>query len=280
MKVSFIGLGSMGGDQARQILNGDHELTVYDVFPAAMEKFAGSARLASSPADAARSAEVLQICVRDDQQVMDTLFGSDGAAAAMAAGSLVIIHSTIRLDTVATVATRLAEMNIDLMDAPVSRTQVTDDGRFVFTMTGGDSELTERVRPLLETFSTEILHVGPVGAGMAMKIANNLVTWVQLMVGSQAVKLAGHFGVPFDSLKAVMKSNGNMTPTMEAALGAQQSIAPGENPDYDAFMASQAGIGEKDLEVAAECGAMAGMDMSMALRARDLVRPVFERHGD
>lgn len=277
MKVTFVGLGSMGGDQATQIAGSNLDLTVFDVVPAAMEKFAGKARLATSLAGAARGADVLAICVRDDQQVLDTLFGSGGAAEHLEKGSVVMVHSTIRLDTVSAIAARLAEKGIEFVDAPVSRTRVEDDGRFVFTMTGGDANLTERVRPVLATFSTDVLNVGPVGAGMAMKISNNLVTWVQLMVGSQAVKLAGHFGVPFESLKAVMKSNGNLTPTMEAALTGQQAIAPGENPDYDAFMESQAGIGEKDLQVAAECGELAGMDMSMALCARELVRPVFTR---
>ncbi|TXS96106.1 NAD(P)-dependent oxidoreductase [Parahaliea maris] len=278
MNVTYIGLGNMGGQQATQIAKNNFNLTVFDVFAEAMEKFSGIARLASSPGDAAKGADVLEICVRDDQQVLDTLFGSTGAAEHLPQGSIVIVHSTIRLDTVKDISERLASKGIQFMDAPVSRTREDEEGRFVFTMTGGDPALTEKVRPVLETFSTDILNVGPIGAGMATKISNNLVTWVQFMVGSQAVKLASHFGVPFASLNAVMKANGNMTPSMEALLTGQQAVKPGDNPEFDAYMASQAGIGEKDLQVAVECGELAGLNMAMALQARELVRPVFERH--
>jgi 3-hydroxyisobutyrate dehydrogenase len=277
LKVSFIGLGSMGGDQARQIAKGSLALTVYDVFPPALDKFRGLATLAGSPADAARSADIVAICVRDDDQVMDTLFGTQGVTETLPRGALVIVHSTIRLDTVAKLQRRLAERGLRFMDAPVTRTRIGEDGRFVFTMTGGDPADSEYARPLLDTFSTDVLHIGPCGSAMALKIANNLVTWTQLMVGCQAAKLATHYGVSFEALAKVMKSNGNLTPPMEAVLKAQHAIPPGSNPDYDALMASQAGIGEKDLALAAECGQLAGLDMNMALEARKLVRPTFER---
>lgn len=277
LKVAFIGLGSMGGDQARQIAKSSLALTVYDVFPAAMDKLRGQATLATSPADAARSADIVEICVRDDAQVMDTLFGTKGVTESVAKGALVIVHSTIRLDTVAEIERRLSERGIRFIDAPVSRTRIGHDGRFVFCMTGGDPALTEYARPLLETFSTDLMHIGPCGAAMALKIANNLVTWTQLMVGCQAAKLATHFGVPFEALEKVMKANGNLTPPMESVLKTQQAVPPGTNPDYDALMASQAGIGEKDLELAAECGRLAGLNMGMALEVKKLVRPTFER---
>jgi len=268
----------MGGEQARQIAKAGFELAVYDVFPEALARFDGLAQLSQSPADAARDSDLLQICVRDDAQVWDALYGEQGAAAALQPGALVIVHSTITLDMVTRLDEALARQGLRFMDAPVSRTSVADDGRFVFTMTGGEPSLTEEVRSVLESFSTGLENVGPCGAAMALKIANNLVTWVQLMVGSQAVKLATHFGVPFEDLVKVMQSNGNLTPTMEAALKGQQAVPAGDNPEYDAFMSSQAGIGEKDLQLAAQSGELAGLDMSMALEAQKLVRPTFERH--
>lgn len=280
MNVGFIGLGSMGGDQARQIARSNFNLSVFDVFADAMQKFQGMARLASSPADAARDADIVHICVRDDKQVADTIFGPDGVAGALEKGKLIVVHSTIRIDTVTTLKTKLAEQGLRFIDAPVSRTRIGEDGRFVITLIGGDEADAEYARPILETFSTEIRHIGPNGSAMALKICNNLVTWTQLMVGVQAANICAHFDVPFENFKAVTKANGNLTPSMDALLGGMQAIAPGTNADYDALMTSQAGIGEKDLELAIACGEAAGLDMTMAKQTRSLVRPTFERHRE
>lgn len=277
MRIAFIGLGSMGGDQARQIAKAGLDLTVYDVWPQALEKFRDLAKLADSPAAAARDADIVHICVRDDAQVNETLFGNNGVVGSLRAGGLVIVHSTITLDTVASLKARLAEHDLRFIDAPVTRTRIGEEGRFVLTMTGGDTADTERARPVLETFSTDIRHVGPSGAAMALKIANNLVTWTQLMVGIQATRLAAHFGVPFEAFKEVTEANGNLTPSMAALLGGMQAIPPGTNAEYDELMSSQAGIGEKDLELAITCGKAAGLNMAMTAQARELVRPLFER---
>ncbi len=110
---------------------------------------------------------------------------------------------------------------------------------------------------------------------MALKITNNLVTWVELMVGAQADRIASHFGVPYEMLRTVMKSNGNLTPTMEAFLGGRYKNPPGSNAQYDAFLASQAGIGEKDLELAIGCALAAGVDPEMMRNAQELIRPAF-----
>jgi len=274
MKVAYIGLGSMGGPQARLIARGDLELSVYDPYPPAIEKFSDIARLATSPADAARDAEIASVCVRDDQQVLDVVLGQNGLIEGLAEGSLLLIHSTITIQTLRDLKARLDERGIALVDAPVSRTRREDDEPFVFTMMGGESADVERARPVVETFSTDADHIGPLGAGMATKISNNLVTWVQIAIGVQATNLAAHYHVPYEKLRGVMKQNGNLTPTMEAMLDGKTRINPGENPQVDEFQASQAGIGEKDLSLAIDSGEAMEMDMALAAVTRDLIRSV------
>jgi len=276
-KAAFIGLGKMGGNQARLIAEGDVELAVYDSYPPALEAFEGSARMGASPADAARGADLVHVCVRDDAQVEEVLFGDQGAAQTLAAGALVAVHSTIRIETIKSLSARLQEQGIALIDAPVSMTRQSGEGPFVFTMTGGDPAEAERARPVFECFSTDIMHVGALGSAMALKISNNLVSWVELMVGCQAQKIAAHFDVPYEKLRSVMKSNGNLTPAMETLLDMHQECAKGDDPEYDEFMLSQAGIGEKDVALAIECGSAVGLQMEMAKGAHKLIRPYFER---
>jgi len=140
------------------------------------------------------------------------------------------------------------------------------------TMLGGEAAATEKARKVVSSFSTEVLEIGQLGAGMALKISNNLVTWVELVVGMQATSLAKHYGVPYEKLRAVMKANGNLSPTMEGMLDGHQKVPRGVNAEYDAFVTSQAGIGEKDLALAAECGEVAGLNMEFAHRSRDILR--------
>ena len=267
MKVAYVGLGSMGAPHARLIARAGLELAVYDPHAPALQAFEGLARLGGSAADAAKGADIACVCVRDDQQVRDVVLGPEGLAQGLAKGALVLIHSTVSIDLLHELSAELAPRGIALVDAPVSRTRRTDDDRFVFTMLGGDAVQVQRARAVVDVFSTGTEHMGPLGAGMAAKIANNLVTWVQIVVGAQAVNLAAHHGVAYEKLRAVMKSNGNMTPTMEQMLDGEATFPPGANPAQDALQASQAGIGEKDLSLAITGGERVGMDMGVAVEA-------------
>ena len=274
MKVAFIGLGSMGAPQARLIARSGLELAVYDAYPDALRKFGGIADLASSPAETGRGADIACVCVRDDQQVNDAVLGEDGLARGLASGALLLIHSTIRIETLRELQTALAPRGIALVDAPVSRTRGADNDPFVFTMMGGETGDVSRARSVVDTFSTDVEHMGPLGAGMAAKIANNLVTWVQLVVGVQACNLAASYGVSVDKLCSVMRANGNLTPPMSGLLDGKRKLTPGSSTDLDAFLASQAGIGEKDLALALDHAAVAGLSTDMIAEARKLVRPI------
>jgi 3-hydroxyisobutyrate dehydrogenase len=269
MRIGFIGLGSMGGDQARLLAKAYTDLAVYDVSPAAMKTFEGKARLAKSVADAGQGAEFVGVCVRDDQQVRDVLEGSGGLLAVMPPGSVIAVHSTVRPQTVIDLAAKAAARNITVIDAPVTRTVIGGEGPFVLTMTGGDEAVTQRVKPVLEKFSTDILHVGRLGAGMTLKITNNLVSWMGIVIARQAYDLAAAGGVGADKVTYVMKRNGNLSPTMEGYINSPQRM---KEADRKALFESQAGIGEKDLQLAAETAAELHASLPSALHAKELVR--------
>ncbi len=274
MKIAFVGLGSMGAPLARLIARAGHELNVHDAFPAACEAFRDIARIGTSAADAARGVQIACVCVRDDRQVEDAVLGEAGLVETLAADSLLLVHSTIRIDTLQRLHLELGSRGIALVDAPVSRTRATEDEAFVFTMMGGETGEVERARAVVDAFSTEIGHMGPLGAGMAAKIANNLITWTHLVVAGQASRLAAAHGVAHERLRRVMAANGNLTPTVAALLDGKRASPPGVDMQRDRFLVSQAGIGEKDLELAIACCESTGIETAMVRETRKLVRPV------
>jgi len=256
--IGFIGLGSMGGRQARELAKLPIPLTVFDISPAAMAAFEGKAKLAGGIADVGRDADVVGLCVQDDAQVEECL---DQLLPTMKPGAVLLIHSTVRPATVIAAAARAAERGIQLLDAPVSRTDMGDDGPFVFCMTGGDESVAAQVEQVLDAFATEKVHVGPVGSAMALKICNNLASWSAIMIGLEAVDVAEAAGVPIDKLLTVMKRNGVLTPPAQAFV-AFRNDRGGE--ERRRLMAVQAGIGDKDLRLAMALAAETGVEAPIA----------------
>jgi 3-hydroxyisobutyrate dehydrogenase len=263
--IGFIGLGSMGGAQARELAKLALPLTVFDKFPASMEPFRGKATLAGSIADLG-GCDVVGICVQDDAQVMECC---DDLIPAMRPGSVILVHSTVRPDTVKALAQTAAAAGIELMDAAVTRTEMTSDGPFVFCMLGGSEATMARVQPVLNAYSTNTMLVGPLGSAMGLKICNNLVSWSQIMLGLEAMDLAEAAGVPIDKLIAVMQRNGVMTPPMNGFIAFRND--PGDQSRRN-MMAVQAGIGEKDLSLADELGRAVGKASSIGAHIKTHVK--------
>lgn len=266
MKVGFIGLGSMGYGQAMLLTKSAHELTVYDVAAKAMAPFEGKATLAATLVDVGRNADVVGICVRDDAQVNECI---DALLPVMNADSILLIHSTVEPSTMIDLAKRAVVHKVHVLDAAVTRTIIAQDAPFVFCMTGGDEAIANRIKPVLDTYSTDTIHVGPLGSAMAMKIANNLVSWSQIMIGLEAFRMAEAAGVPTDKLLTVMKKNGCLTPPMGGFI---QMRARASEPEIAELIASQSGIGEKDLSLAEALGASAGAPTPIGTFIRSTLR--------
>jgi len=279
MKVGFIGLGNMGRPQAVEIANGGFQRVVHDAWPAAGEAFRERAEVATSPAQAARGAEVVCICVRDDAQVREVIEGPQGILASLQPGCLILVHSTVSPYTITTLAASVAGRGGQLIDAAVTRTRFgASPGPFVLTMTGGEPDLTARARPVLSTFSTQVVHAGPLGAGMALKITNNFVTWLHVMTIQQAHNLAAAGGVEIDKLREVMTGNGNLTPVSRAVLEGLVRDAGAMSAERRAFAESQGRIGEKDLELALQFARSGDVELTLASHARDgIVRSMLGR---
>lgn len=265
--VGFVGLGDMGAKQAREIAKLPVSLTVFDVREEAMAPFAGTARLASSLAEAGTDADLVGLCVQTDDQVRDC---AAALLPAMKAGSVLLIHATVRPETVIGIAKQAEEFGVIVRDAPVTRTRMVQDGPFVFCPMGGDEAVKARIQPILDSFATDTLLVGPIGSAMALKICNNLVSWCEIVVALEAVALAQAAGIAPDKLLTLMGTNGLLTPPMK--IFAEFRGNPRDDEGWRRWVTGAAGQGEKDLALAEELAREHGADAPMASFARAIVQ--------
>lgn len=288
MNVAFIGLGNIGAPMARRLLEAGHELTVFDIDPAAMSNLAAlGARLAASPGAAASGAEVTGICVRDDAQLRAVAVEGPDAVLDMApSGSVVLVHSTVRPFTMALLARHAALRSVAVADVAVTGGAHLAQSGDLIAMSGGDPARLALATPVIDAMCRRRIHAGELGAGMALKAANNLVTMLQLLAAHESFRLAELSGVDPLLLREVMTGNGNLTDTMGRFLDfrATGPTQLGESA-FVGFQTRMGQLGTKDLQVALDMAADIGIDLPGARAARDLIldvflnKPVMERNS-
>jgi 3-hydroxyisobutyrate dehydrogenase len=176
VRVGFVGLGTMGGAMAANVARAGYPVAAWNRSPGRAVALAdvGVTLLPTAAAVAAASDLVVTI-VSDTPDVEAVLFGGDGVAEGAAPGTLVVDMSTIAPSATRDFATRLAARGVAMLDAPVSG---GSEGAVKGTLTifvGGDPADLERARPVLATMGTTITHVGPIGAGQAVKAVNQVI---------------------------------------------------------------------------------------------------------
>ena len=200
-KIGFIGLGIMGKPMAGHILKAGYPLYVYNRSSAkAAELVADGAVLASSPAELARECDIIITIVSDTPDVEAVLFGSGGLCEGLSANKTVIDMSTISADATRGFATRLAELGVALIDAPVSGGEAGAINAKLSIMAGGDKAAFERCVPLLQTMGTKITYMGASGAGQATKMANQVMVMSCMMGVAEGLLLASKEGLDLNAL--------------------------------------------------------------------------------
>lgn len=180
-RVAILGLGTMGSGMASNLLKAGFPVSAYNRTQAkAAPVAAAGARIAATPADAVRDADVVISMLSDDDASRKTWTGDVGALAAAKPGAVLIESSTVTPAWIAELAALASERNLTLLDAPVTGSRVqAESGQLTF-LVGGDESALERVRSVLGSMSKEIVHLGPVGSGSRMKLINNFLCGVQV----------------------------------------------------------------------------------------------------
>lgn len=179
LNVSFLGLGTMGGAIARHIGQAGHRLTVYNRSTARLEHWQKAnpgltPRVASSPADAARDADVVITCVGNDDDLADVVLSPHGVFTTLREGGVFIDHTTVSARIARQIAVEARDKLIHCVDAPMTGSQIGAEEGKLTVMCGGRKAAIEAARPVMEAYTRRIVHVGKAGAGQTTKMANQI----------------------------------------------------------------------------------------------------------
>ena len=211
VNVAFLGLGAIGAPMARHLAKPPFSLTVWNRTASKAAAFAAEtgARAASSPAQAARGAQVVVTCLPTSREVEALLDGDDGLLAGLSNESMLVDCTSGDPATSKRMAARLGERGIAFMDAPVSGGVVGAQNGALTIMCGADPATLERARPVLEAFGKKIVLCGPIGAGDAVKAVNQSLLGIHIWALSEGLVALSKAGVsPSLALDVINASSG------------------------------------------------------------------------
>jgi 3-hydroxyisobutyrate dehydrogenase-like beta-hydroxyacid dehydrogenase len=265
--VGFIGLGQMGAPIAERLRAAGYPLVVYNRTREKAEALiAAGVPWAFTPRDVGRAAtgQVVFTALSDARAVERVLYGRSGLVRGLRSGALVVDLSTIAPSQSRGFSERLAADGVHFVDAPLGGSvEAARNGRLL-VFAGGSAEDVARVRPLFETFSRRVEHLGPVGAGTSMKLVNNLLTVSYVALAGEALALADRLGLDRHRVVDLLLDGGGRSAMLE-----QKRLAF-EERRYPAQFKLR--LAEKDLTLIGHAAHAVGAEVRLAAEVRRLVR--------
>jgi 3-hydroxyisobutyrate dehydrogenase-like beta-hydroxyacid dehydrogenase len=202
MRAGFIGLGVMGYPMAGHLVRSGVRLRVHNRSVAKGERwateFAGT--VASSPAEAARDASVVFLCVRNDRDVEEVVTGSSGVLRTLAPGGVIVDHTTTSLAIARGMAQAAREHGVCFLDAPVSGGEVGAMQGTLTVMAGGDHAAFDAVSPLFAAYAKKYTWFGDSGNGQLCKMVNQILLAGLIQALSEGTAFAKRVGLDMDAL--------------------------------------------------------------------------------
>ncbi|RLA25990.1 MAG: oxidoreductase [Gammaproteobacteria bacterium] len=176
MRVAFVGLGVMGNPMAGYLVQAGHEVTVFNRNPARANKWQEQygGEIAATPAAAAQGAEIVLSCVGNDDDVRDVILAEDGILQGIAAGGVIVDHTTASAVVAREVYDAAEEKEVGFLDAPLSGGQAGAENGQLTIMVGGDDLVYERVLPVMDAYAKACTLIGSVGSGQLAKMVNQI----------------------------------------------------------------------------------------------------------
>jgi 3-hydroxyisobutyrate dehydrogenase len=211
LDIGFIGLGVMGAPMATHLARAGHRLTLLDLDTAAATQLADTlgkpARVAATPQELAQACEVVITMLPDGQVVQQVALAENGLLQGAHPGLLLIDTSSCEPWLTERTGAALAERGVAMIDAPVSGAQWgAVEAQLVFMVGGAEGDVA-RARPLLETMGRAVFHLGPLGAGHAMKCINNCITAVTLANTAEGLVAGKRYGLDPQAMLAVLNAS-------------------------------------------------------------------------
>jgi 3-hydroxyisobutyrate dehydrogenase-like beta-hydroxyacid dehydrogenase len=176
MRVSFVGLGVMGYPMAGYLANNNHDVVVYNRTTSKADTWCAEYRgtAAATPGAAAQSADIVFVCVGNDDDLRQVVLGDDGILAGISDGAVIVDHTTASANIAREIHSLAAERSIGFLDAPLSGGQAGAESGQLTIMVGGDEDTFARAELVMDSYAKAITLIGPVGSGQLAKMVNQI----------------------------------------------------------------------------------------------------------
>ena len=271
--IGFIGLGNMGGGMAGNIQKAGYPMIVYDLREAATRSFLeGGARLGNSPADVASRSEIILTSLPGPREVEMVATGPEGILQGMTAGSVYIDLSTSRPTLIREIEPQFRAKGVHVLDAPVSGGKSGAQSRNLAVMVGGEREVFDRVKPLLDAFGDKVYYAGSIGAGSVAKLVHNMIGHGVRQAIAEGLTLGIKAGVDAESLWECVRrgSLGRMSVLHEGVAG---TVFRGEFEPANFALS----LARKDIGLATDLGREFDVPMPVANLAEQIAIEAMNR---
>ena len=258
--VGFIGLGNMGGGMSANIQRAGYPMVVYDLREeAAKPLLEGGARLANSPAEVASLCDITLTSLPGPKEVESVSTGPEGVLEGMKPGGIYIDLSTSRPTLIREIEPKFRQKGCHVLDAPVSGGKSGAASGNLAVMVGGEREIFDRVKPILDSFGDKVFYAGSIGAGSVAKLVHNMIGHGVRQAIAEGLTLGVKAGVDAEALWECIRrgSLGRMSGLHE---GIARTVFTGEfDPPNFALELSR-----KDIGLATDLGREFNVPMPVA----------------
>jgi len=205
-RTGLVGVGAMGSALLERLKLAGGQVVVFDIAEKAMDTARSlGAELAESSAAVAEQVKLIDVVVRNDEQMLDATLGKMGILEGAKPGTLVLLHSTISPDTTKKVAEAAKARGVEAIDAcMIGVPRVVREGGLSFVV-GGTEEQFERAKPHLLKMAKQALHMGPLGTGNVAKLIKNLLTGSESLIIHEAIQIGEAGGIPYTKALEMMR---------------------------------------------------------------------------
>lgn len=275
MKVSFLGLGAIGAPMAVHLARDPFELTVWNRTLAKAQSFAAEHRaaIASTPAEAASTADAIVTCLPSSREVEEILSGQDGIIAGIRSGALMIDCTSGDPATSRRTAAALRTHNVAFVDAPVSGGVKGAVAGTLTVMCGGAEEDVERARPVLSAFGKKIIRCGDVGTGDAVKAMNQALLAVHIWSAGEALAALAKLGVSAETALEVINGSSGRSNSSENLF--PERVIGRKYP-----RTFKLALLDKDVGIAADIAAQADLSLPMIELAAEVFNSAHAELGE